>query len=77
MNVLLVLDLRKGSEIMKLICNCGNEEEFLPPEDVAERFHVDDSQHCDKKHKSFYINSGHDEVFIYCRKCGTSIHIYA
>ena len=61
---------------MKLICDCGNIEEFILPTDPEDRHSVDDSQHCYKKFESFYINSGHDELFISCKKCGLSIHIF-
>ena len=62
---------------MKLICDCGNEEEFRLPPDEEDRFDVEDSTHYDTKHHSFDLASAHDELFIGCNKCGKSIHIWA
>jgi len=67
---------RETGDFMKLICKCGNEEEFVEPCDSESMFDVEKHAHCIKKNKSFNISHGHDEIFISCKKCEKSIHIF-
>jgi hypothetical protein len=59
---------------MKIVCNCGNEMEFVPYEDSEE----DERGVLVKKDiKKFDFWAEHDEAGITCEKCNKSIWYFA
>ena len=62
---------------MKIICDCGNECELLPPSYGEERI-IDEEKglYVTKDITKFNFLSGHDEVGIVCYKCKKSIWLF-
>lgn len=62
---------------MKLICDCGNEEEFNTiNEDTGEENSVDEIEGQYTTINSFNFWEAHDQVGIVCEKCGKAIWLF-
>jgi Fe2+ or Zn2+ uptake regulation protein len=58
---------------MKIVCDCGNFEEFEIDKTVKD---VDKDFNVSQDYTKFDINGEHDEVWIQCSKCNTAIHFF-
>jgi len=59
---------------MKIICDCGNELEFIK---TGDKDLFGESEHTRKSISGISISCEHDEGWISCNKCKESIHFYA
>lgn len=63
---------------MKLVCDCGNEEEFntIDPETGKETENIEDEGQF-ARIKEFEICKESYHVYIACKKCGKAIWVFA
>jgi hypothetical protein len=59
---------------MKVVCDCGNEVEFMPE---SSETNMENGVHCNFKWDKIQIIAEHDEAWITCHECGKAIHIWA
>ena len=62
---------------MKIICDCGNEEEFNTiDEETGEQTRSIENEGQYAKIETFRLWEVHDQVGIVCEKCGKSIWLF-
>ena len=62
---------------MKLICDCGNEQEFnTTNEDTGEPNNITEDEGQYATIKDFNLWQAHDVVGIVCNKCGKAIWLF-
>lgn len=60
---------------MKISCTCGNETQIAIDKDAI-RGEDDFASHANIDCDKFTIVSEHDECWMYCNKCGNSLHLF-
>jgi hypothetical protein len=59
---------------MKIVCDCGQEIEFIK---TGDKDSFGESDHTRKSISKISISCEHDEGWITCSWCGESIHFFA